>query len=57
MVHLVRVFMRAQLTGLAEWFTLMYKEKYCGEVYLELTFWSNVSYVLALRNHLNHVHG
>lgn len=24
-----------------EWFTLMYKEKYCGEVYLELTFWSN----------------
>ncbi|KIJ56506.1 hypothetical protein M422DRAFT_22670 [Sphaerobolus stellatus SS14] len=24
-----------------EWFTLMNKEKYCGEVYLELTFWSN----------------
>ncbi|EGO01765.1 hypothetical protein SERLA73DRAFT_166282 [Serpula lacrymans var. lacrymans S7.3] len=24
-----------------EWFTLMHKEKYCGEVYLELTFWSN----------------
>jgi hypothetical protein len=25
-----------------EWFTLMHKDKYCGEVYLELTFWSNV---------------
>ncbi|KZT37645.1 hypothetical protein SISSUDRAFT_830922 [Sistotremastrum suecicum HHB10207 ss-3] len=24
-----------------EWFTLMNKEKYSGEVYLELTFWSN----------------
>ncbi|KAI0079662.1 hypothetical protein K474DRAFT_1769996 [Panus rudis PR-1116 ss-1] len=24
-----------------EWFTLMHKEKYSGEVYLELTFWSN----------------
>ncbi|KZT72585.1 hypothetical protein DAEQUDRAFT_591562 [Daedalea quercina L-15889] len=24
-----------------EWFTLTNKEKYCGEVYLELTFWSN----------------
>ncbi|KII95371.1 hypothetical protein PLICRDRAFT_170031 [Plicaturopsis crispa FD-325 SS-3] len=24
-----------------EWFTLMNKDKYCGEVYLELTFWSN----------------
>ncbi|PCH41441.1 hypothetical protein WOLCODRAFT_151484 [Wolfiporia cocos MD-104 SS10] len=24
-----------------EWFTLMHKDKYCGEVYLELTFWSN----------------
>ncbi|GBE79289.1 predicted protein [Sparassis crispa] len=24
-----------------EWFTIMNKEKYCGEVYLELTFWSN----------------
>ncbi|KAI0771854.1 hypothetical protein BD413DRAFT_46779 [Trametes elegans] len=22
-----------------EWFTVMHKEKYCGEVYLELTFW------------------
>ncbi|TBU32129.1 hypothetical protein BD311DRAFT_862948 [Dichomitus squalens] len=22
-----------------EWFTIMYKDKYCGEVYLELTFW------------------
>ncbi|KAG1715937.1 hypothetical protein ID866_1226 [Astraeus odoratus] len=24
-----------------EWFTLMNKDKYAGEVYLELTFWSN----------------
>ncbi|KAI0959752.1 hypothetical protein AcW1_004490 [Taiwanofungus camphoratus] len=24
-----------------EWFTIMNKDKYCGEVYLELTFWSN----------------
>lgn len=24
-----------------EWFTLHNKDKYCGEVYLELTFWSN----------------
>ncbi|EIM88209.1 uncharacterized protein STEHIDRAFT_146275 [Stereum hirsutum FP-91666 SS1] len=24
-----------------EWFTLLHKDKYCGEVYLELTFWSN----------------
>lgn len=31
-----------QLICLQEWFTLMNKEKYCGEVYLELTFWSNV---------------
>ncbi|KAI0829437.1 hypothetical protein BC628DRAFT_1136464 [Trametes gibbosa] len=22
-----------------EWFTVLYKDKYCGEVYLELTFW------------------
>ncbi|KAI0751345.1 hypothetical protein C8Q80DRAFT_568959 [Daedaleopsis nitida] len=22
-----------------EWFTIMHKDKYCGEVYLELTFW------------------
>ena len=29
-------------TGL-EWFSLSNKDKYCGEVYLELTFWSNVS--------------
>lgn len=25
-----------------EWFTLMNKDRYSGEVYLELTFWSNV---------------
>ncbi|KAL1946544.1 hypothetical protein VTO73DRAFT_14648 [Trametes versicolor] len=24
-----------------EWFTVMNKDKYCGEVYLELTFWLN----------------
>ncbi|KAI0049555.1 hypothetical protein FA95DRAFT_833939 [Auriscalpium vulgare] len=24
-----------------EWFTLTHKDKYCGEVYLELTFWSH----------------
>jgi neural Wiskott-Aldrich syndrome protein len=29
---------------LSEWFTLRNKDKYCGEVYLELTFWSNVRY-------------
>ena len=29
---------------LSEWFTLHNKDKYCGEVYLELTFWSNVPY-------------
>ena len=27
-----------------EWFTLLNKDKYSGEVYLELTFWSNVRY-------------
>lgn len=27
---------------LLEWFTLLNKDKYSGEVYLELTFWSNV---------------
>jgi hypothetical protein len=26
-----------------EWFALSAKDKYAGEVYLELTFWSNVS--------------
>ena len=30
------------LTAVPEWFTLMSKDKYSGEVYLELTFWSNV---------------
>ncbi|KAI0036073.1 C2 domain-containing protein [Vararia minispora EC-137] len=25
-----------------EWFTLTHRDRYCGEVYLELTFWSNV---------------
>ena len=36
-------------TGL-EWFSLSNKDKYCGEVYLELTFWSNVS-SLSLQTH------
>lgn len=26
----------------SEWFVLMNKDKYAGEVYVELTFWSNV---------------
>ena len=26
-----------------EWYDILYKEKYSGEVYLELTFFSNVS--------------
>lgn len=30
----------------AEWYDIMYKEKYSGEVYLELTFYSNVSHIL-----------
>jgi hypothetical protein len=30
------------LTYPTDWFTLMNKDKYCGEVYLELTFWLNV---------------
>ena len=30
------------LNGRVEWFTIMSKDKYSGEVYLELTFWSNV---------------
>ncbi|KAF8307002.1 hypothetical protein DL93DRAFT_2029451, partial [Clavulina sp. PMI_390] len=25
-----------------EWYTINFKDKYCGEVYLEMTFWSNV---------------
>ena len=28
---------------MAEWYEFLYKEKYSGEVYLELTFYSNVS--------------
>ena len=27
----------------SEWFTLTNKDKFAGKVYLELTFWSNVS--------------
>ena len=30
------------LDDLTEWFALSSKSKYAGEVYLELTFWSNV---------------
>lgn len=29
---------------MSEWFTLTNKDKYAGEVYVELTFWSNVRY-------------
>jgi len=28
-----------------EWFILTNKDKFSGKVYLELTFWSNVSYL------------
>ena len=28
-----------------EWFALSSKNKYAGEVYLELTFWSNVRHI------------
>jgi hypothetical protein len=31
------------LTKCPEWFTLSNKDKFAGKVYLELTFWSNVS--------------
>ena len=30
------------LTHSTEWFALSSKHKYAGEIYLELTFWSNV---------------
>jgi hypothetical protein len=30
----------------SEWFTLLNKDKYSGEVYLELTFWSNVRCII-----------
>lgn len=29
---------------MSEWFTLTNKDKYAGEVYVELTFWSNVGH-------------
>lgn len=32
-----------------EWFTLANKEKFSGKVYLELTFWSNVSFFWNVR--------
>lgn len=36
-----------------EWYDILYKEKYSGEVYLELTFYSNVSgFCLARRREL-----
>jgi hypothetical protein len=28
---------------ITEWYSLTNKERYCGEIYLEMTFWSNVS--------------
>jgi hypothetical protein len=30
---------------MVEWYEFSFKDKYSGEVYLELTFYSNVSYV------------
>lgn len=39
---------------LSEWFTLLHKDKYSGEVYLELTFWSNVRYVLSMMHRSPH---
>lgn len=38
----------------SEWFTLLHKNKYSGEVYLELTFWSNVRNVLSMRHRSFH---
>ncbi len=35
MIYLIRFYL--------EWFTLSNKDKFAGKVYLELTFWSNVS--------------
>jgi hypothetical protein len=29
---------------MVEWYEFSFKDKYSGEVYLELTFYSNVSY-------------
>lgn len=39
---LLSMMMCSRLTYHSEWFTLLNKDKYSGEVYLELTFWSNV---------------
>ena len=39
---------------LSEWFTLLHKGKYSGEVYLELTFWSNVRYLLSMMHRSPH---
>lgn len=33
---------RIDVDVFSEWFVLSYKDKFSGEVYLELTFWSNV---------------
>ena len=39
---------------MSEWFTLTNKDKYAGEVYVELTFWSNVRHERNdLENHVN----
>ena len=32
-----------KLTVGSEWYECLYKDKYSGEIYLELTFYSNVS--------------
>ena len=45
MVSMFLCMLRSLLTLCPEWFTLMNKDKYSGEVYLELTFWSNVRHL------------
>ena len=35
-------FAYGRAADVAEWYEFLYKEKYSGEVYLELTFYSNV---------------
>ena len=40
--HLFHSIGASMLMCHSEWFTLLNKDKYSGEVYLELTFWSNV---------------
>ena len=34
---------RYSIKLISEWYDILYKEKYSGEIYLELTFYSNVN--------------